>query len=152
MNLLPPSTFRQRRAALGAEVLAGTMTEATAVRKLTATGLRERTFVRSVMAEYATRSMQAWLKRHRELSTVPSEPSLFPELDLPRQLEISPGRFKPVADMTARDWDAAVVQAETKERNASGHAEMVRAARRQVHHLLLVDDELTTAQVLGRAA
>lgn len=76
---------------------------------------------------------------------------LFPGLDLPRYLEVAPGRFVDVAEMTGPDWDAAVVQAETKERNAAGHAAKVRAARAKVRDLL-TDDALTTAQVLGRAA
>ncbi len=148
----PPAKYRQELATVGELVLRGTATETVARARLLKAARKEKGFAARVLADYVARSLKTWLKDHRS----PSEEEaagqlLFPGLDLPRQLEVSPNRFKPVGDLTRADGTAARRQARTKADNAAGYADLLDRAWAAVEPLL-VDDELTTAQVLGRAA
>lgn len=144
-----PAKYRQELAAVGALVLSGTATEQVARERLLKAARGEKGFAVRVLAEYVARSLTRWLDDHR---VAPAEELagqlLFPGLDLPRQLELSPGRFKPLADLTRADWVAARRQARTKASNAAGYADMLDKAWSVVEPLL-TDDELTTAQVLA---
>lgn len=66
----------------------------------------------------------------------------LPFPDLPAHLEIAPGTFKHQGAMAMKDWNAAVVQAETKALNATGFAERVRRARDRAGQLLAGDQTL----------
>lgn len=147
----PPAKYRQELATVGELVLRGTTTQAAARARLLKTARREKGFAARVLADYVDRSLKRWLGDHGERPEEEVAGQLLLGLDLPRQLEVSPNRFKPVGDMTRGDWAAARRQARTKADNAAGYADLLDRAWAAVEHLL-TDDELTTAQALGRAA
>jgi hypothetical protein len=131
------------------KITAGTTTRAEAVRDL-------RAQLRAKGDVVVEGILDGWLNKRlgesgRVAAVPPEQLDLFPGLDLPQQLEVSPGRFKPVAVMTRGDWAAARLQARTKANNAAGYADALDKAWQRIERLL-VDDELTTAQVIGRAA
>lgn len=101
-------------------------------------------FTREIVANYVRRKLHAWLRQTVSADVSEAQLDLFPEL--PRRLEISPGRFADQAVMTGPDWDAALRQADTKAANANGFAEAVHRAYDKVRPLL--HDDLTTAEVL----
>lgn len=147
----PPQWFREQLATEGRQVLQHTITDEEAVVRLAKFALNkadedEPPFVHRVLADYVRRKLKNWLAQHRV--AVEGEPDdqldLFP--DIPRTLEVAPGRFVAQAFMTRRDWTAAVKQADTKASNASGHAEAIKRIADKVLPLL-TDDEQTTAEV-----
>lgn len=141
-----PKRIRQDVADQGAVVLAGRGQRDEAVSILVRRTLdREPVFVRDVLALVLGRVLDRWLVRHAAPAAEGAQLGLFP--DLPRLLEVAPGRFVDQAAMTRRDWDAARVQARTKAANAAGFADAVERAWEQVAPLL-TDDALTTGEVL----
>lgn len=148
----PPATYRQELAKVGALVLGGTATERVAAARLLKAARKEKGFAARVLADYVDRSLKRWLDEHRAPSAEEAAGQLlFPGLDLPRQLEVAPNRFKAIGDMTRADWQAARRQARTKADNAASYAGLLDEAWAKVEPLL-TDDALTTAQALGRAA
>lgn len=145
----PPAKYRQELAAVGALVLGGTATEQAATARLLKAARKEKGFAARVLEDYVGRSLKRWLDEHRAPSAEEASGQLlFPGLDLPRHLEVSPNRFKSIGDMTRGDWLAACRQARTKADNATGYADLLDEAYARVEHLL-TDDALTTAQVLA---
>lgn len=69
----------------------------------------------------------------------------LPFPDLPAWIEIAPALKRHQNAMNLKDWDAAVVQAETKATNAQGHLERVRRARDRARELLHGDETLGEA-------
>lgn len=101
-----------------------------------------RLFLRDVKRRFLRNQLKAWIAQHLATADEDEEsgqqPLPFP--DLPAILEIAPGTFRHQNVMTIKDWNAAVVQAETKAANAAGYLErVVRARDRAVE--LLSDDE-----------
>lgn len=148
----PPAKYRQELATVGELVLGGTSTEEAATAQLLKAARKEKGFAARVLADYVARSLKRWLDEHRAPSAQETAGQLlFPGLELPRQLEVSPNRFKPIGDLTRGDWVAARRQARTKADNATGYADLLDEAYERVEPLL-TDDALTTAQALRRAA
>jgi len=101
-----------------------------------------RLFTQEIHRRFLRNQLKAWIQSQLTAADDEEEngqqPLPFP--DLPALLEISPGTFKHQKVMNIRDWNAAVVQAETKAANAAGYLErVVRARDRAVE--LLTDDE-----------
>jgi len=149
----PPSWFKVHLAAIGGRVLEHAITEEQAAEDLTdQTFAREGgRFARDIVREYARKQIKNWLASHRVsgATTDDGQTDLFPEI--PRKLEVAPGRFVDQAFMTRRDWAAAVRQAETKASNANGHAEAVKRIADKVVPLLTSDDQ-TTGEVWSLVA
>jgi hypothetical protein len=142
-----PGWFAERLADVGAQVQSGELSIGEGADVLADVIGADPEAAHAVAAGYAARRLQPWTRSARHGVC---QPSLFP--DLPRLgvvLEISVGRFRPVAEMTASDWDTALKQIETKERSASAQAGRVRAAYARVRPLL-TDPRLTTADVARR--
>lgn len=100
---------------------------------------------RAVLRNFVRTQFGRWVKQQTAISSDPDldQPGLFPEL--PRVLEIGPGRFARIGVMTGTDWDRALKQAQTKASNAGSHHETIRAAYDKIRPLLT--GELTTADV-----
>jgi hypothetical protein len=152
-----PKWFKQHLATIGGRVLERESTEDQGADDLTDQIFdKGEGFARAIVREYARKQLKNWVTSHRRGTPVDEDTGqtdLFPQL--PRNLEVAPGRFAAQAVMTRRDWDAALKQAETKANNAGGHYEAVKQVYDQVRPLL-TSDELTTAEVwkstqLGRA-
>lgn len=91
-----------------------------------------RLFLQDVKRRFLRNQIKKWITS--QLSTVAEDdengqqPLPFP--DLPPHIEIAPGLFKHQNVMNEiRDWDAALLQAETKAGNAAGYLERIRRAR-----------------------
>lgn len=143
-----PAWFREQIATHGGRILAEEATEQEAIQ-----AVRERAwstspdFITHIFDEHTAKELRSWMSKRATADAASVEigqTELFP--DLPRVLEISPGRFVAQAVMTRKDWDRAAKQARTKAANADGYAEKVERARDQVVPLL-TDDSMTTADV-----
>jgi hypothetical protein len=91
-----------------------------------------RLFVRYLNRRYLRKQIKAWMNSHLATAAEDDESGqgTLPYPDLPAHIEIAPGLFKHQNAMNdIKDWDAALVQAEVKAANASGHVERVRRAR-----------------------
>lgn len=143
-----PSWFRERLADRGPLVLQEDITEEQAAAAIADLILsRDPVFAKAILAEYSRKKLEAWVASHRPASSVlgsNGQTDLFP--DLPRKVEVSPGRFAAQAVMTRHDWETAATQARTKANNADGFAEKIERARDLVVPLL-TDDSMTTADV-----
>jgi hypothetical protein len=147
-----PSWLAEQIAVEGRRVLAGDVTEDEAVASLTEQLLaREPRYVRSLVIRAILKALRAWRDERRRAAEAAAAGQLLLFADLPEALEVAPGRFVAQRAMRRRDWTAALVQARTKAANAAGYVEKLEAAYGLVEHLL-TDDELTTAEALGRAA
>jgi hypothetical protein len=146
-----PAWFRQQIATHGGQILTDSTTEDVSAQALAADVLtKDPAFAKAIIAEYARKKLEGWTSSHRPASVSTGEngqTDLFP--DLPRRLEVSPGRFAAQAVMTRHDWDTALKQAQTKEGNASGYRERVERAHDAIVPLL-TDDSMTTAEVWPR--
>jgi hypothetical protein len=141
----PPAWFADQLGGIAVRVGSLEITLAEGVDLLTQAILRDPDFCYSVAAMYAGRRLRALGRDDQDAG----QPTLFP--DLPKVgpvLEVSVNRFKPVAAMTAADWDGALRQIETKARSAEGKEEEVRAAYERVRPLLSGD--LVTADVVDQ--
>lgn len=146
-----PNWLRKELADQGALIKAGDTSDEKAAARLAEQILAKDTpLARFIIGTWVGRKLRPFLA---DASTGAGSPEsqlcLFP--DIPRRLEVSPGRFADQAVMTGHDWDAALKQAETKADNASGYAAAIRQAYEKVRPLL-TDDELTTADVWKAAA
>lgn len=143
-----PAWFREQIATHGGLILAEETTEQEAIQAVRDRALDTHPeFVTAIFDEHTAKELRAWMSKRAtsDATTVEiGQTELFP--DLPRVLEISPGRFAAQAVMTRKDWDRAAKQARTKAANADGYAEKVERARDQVVPLL-TDDSMTTADV-----
>lgn len=101
-----------------------------------------RLFTQEIHRRFLRGQLKAWITSQLAIAADDEEtgnqPLPFP--DLPALLEISPATFKHQNAMTIRDWNAAVVQAETKAANAAGHLERVVRARDRAVELLHADE------------
>lgn len=93
-----------------------------------------RLFLRDVKRRFLRNQIKAWIMGHLSTAVEDDEsgqqPLPFP--DLPPHIEIAPGLFKHQnAMMDIKDWNAALVMAETKAANSAGHLERIRRARDQ---------------------
>lgn len=148
----PPAWFREQLAGEGRRVLQRTVTDEEATVELTRTVLDrddrdDPPFTHRIIADYIRRQLKHWLAGHRGVTASDDEDGqldLFP--DIPRKLEVAPGRFVDQAFMTRKDWTAAVKQAKTKASNAGTYAESIERVAEKVLPLL-TDDEVTTAEV-----
>ena len=146
-----PQWFRELIASEGRRVLQRTVTDEEAATEITRAvfdkgDTDEPPFTHRIVADYVRRQLKTWLSGHRHIAD-DSDPDgqldLFPEI--PRRLEIAPGRFVDQAVMTRRDWTAAVKQAKTKASNAGAFADSIERIAEKVLPLL-TSDELTTAE------
>lgn len=151
-----PQWFRELLADEGTKIVDGESTLDEAVVRLTKQILGNQDddppFVHRLAADCARRQAEKWIRTHKRAGASDADDGqgdLFP--DLPRHLETAPGRFAAQAVMTGKDWDAALKQARTKASNAGGHYEAVKQAYDKVRPLLVTDD-LTTADVIGKLA
>lgn len=147
-----PQWFRELLAGEGRRVLQRTVSNEEAAAELARAVLDkddrdDPPFTRRIVADYVRRQLKSWLSG-RSLGTADGDPDgqldLFPEI--PRHLEVAPGRFVDQAAMTRRDWTAAIKQAKTKASNAGNFAGAIEQAAEKVLPLL-TDDTLTTADV-----
>lgn len=145
-----PKWFRELLAKEGTQILTRESTDEDAIARLTMCILdrqdEDPPFAHRLIAEHAGRQLKVWISQHQHAGATDDsgQLDLFP--DIPRKVEVSPGRFVDQAFMTRRDWTAAVRQAETKASNAGGFAEAIKRIADKVLPLL-TDDELTTADV-----
>lgn len=106
-----------------------------------------RLFTQEVHRRYLRGQLKAWISSQLAISADDEEsgqqPLPFP--DLPALLEIAPGTFKHQNTMAIKDWNAAVVQAETKASNAAGYLERVLRARDRALEVLHGDETLGEA-------
>lgn len=103
--------------------------------------------VRSIVYEYVGKKLRDWTTKYSRAlyeDSAPGQLDMFPEL--PRHVEVSPGRFADQAVMTARDWDNGLRQAQTKANNAGGYLQRYQEAYDKVRPLL-TNDDLTTSDV-----
>lgn len=141
--------LREKIATHGGFVLEGRITEEQAISNVASELLTERKDeARDIIRDILGRHLRTWIRMHERPSTSDAYDSgqldLFPEI--PRKVEVAPGRFVDQAFMTRKDWLAAIRQAETKASNAGGFAEAIKRIADKVLPLL-TDDELTTADV-----
>lgn len=144
----PPQWFRTLLAAECSRVLARAITDEEAAVRLINAVLRDSAFTQMIVAEHVRRQVKHWLASHRGAAADDGEDGqldLFP--DIPRNIEVAPGRFVAQGFMTRRDWNAAVKQAETKASNAGNFAEAIKRTAEKVLPLF-TDDEMTTAEAL----
>lgn len=147
-----PQWFRELIASEGRRILQRTVTDEEAATEVTRAvfdrdDTDEPPFTHRIVADYVRRQLKTWLSGHRHVAAgddPDGQLDLFP--DIPRKLEVAPGRFVDQAWMTRRDWSAAVKQAKTKASNAGGYADAIERIAEKVLPLL-TDDELTTADV-----
>lgn len=146
-----PHWFRQQIVAEGTRVNAQETSEEDAAVHLADQILaKDAPFARGIIIEFARKRLETWTASHKPTTALAADDGqmdLFPEL--PRRLEISPGRFAAQAVMTRHDWETALKQAQTKEGNASGYRERVERAHDAIVPLL-TDDSMTTAEVWPR--
>lgn len=143
-----PAWFRERLADRGPLVLQEDITEEEAAAAIADLILsKDQAFAKAIVCEFTRKKLETWISSHRPASpsvSTDGQMDLFPEL--PRKLEVSPGRFAAQAVMTRHDWETALKQAQTKEGNASGYRERVERAHDAIVPLL-TDDSMTTADV-----
>jgi hypothetical protein len=145
-----PKWFKEALADKGTKILAREITDTDAVTDLrTLVLMRDGgSFSLAIIDDYLTRQCKVWTTRHQVGPALGEDDSgqldLFPEI--PRQLEVAPGRFVDQAWMTRKDWTAAVKQAKTKASNAGNYAESIERVAEKVLPLF-ADDEQTTADV-----
>ncbi len=142
-----PGWLAERLADVGAQVLARELTVTEGAALLAGEIAADPGATLTVAAGYAA-------KRLRQLAKATTarggQLDLFPDLrGLGAVLEVSVNKFRPVAAMTGADWDGALRQIETKERNAIAQADRVRAAYARVR-LRLASPAMTTADVQAR--
>lgn len=101
-----------------------------------------RLFVAEIHRRFLRNQIKAWISSQLAIAEDDEEtgqqPLPFP--DLPALLEIAPATFKHQKAMTIKDWNAAVVQAETKATNAAGNLERIMRARDWAMELLHGDE------------
>lgn len=97
-----------------------------------------RLFTQEIHRSFLRRQIKAWIASQVAAAENDEEngQQTLPFPDLPPLLEIAPGTWKHQNSMAIRDWNAAVVQAETKATNAAGYLERVRRARDRAVELL----------------
>lgn len=93
-----------------------------------------RLFLRDVKRRFLRTQIKNWITSHLAAADEDDQhgqqPLPFP--DLPPIIEIAPGLFKHQNAMNdIRDWNAAVVQGQTKADNAAGYLERILRARDQ---------------------
>lgn len=91
--------------------------------------------------------LKTWIQSQVAVATDDEESgqSTLPFPDLPALLEIAVGTYRHQNAMTIKDWNAAVVQSETKATNAAGYAERVKRARDRAIEVLAGDETLGQA-------
>lgn len=144
-----PTWFKEQLALEGSRVLEREITDSDAAAAIVdQIFAKDQLFARRIVADYTTRQLRTWTNQHQIAMISADGPSvqyeLFPEI--PRRLEVAPGRFADQAVMNRQDWDNALRQAETKANNASGYAGSIRKAYDRVRPLF-TNDEQTTADV-----
>ncbi|HEY9524004.1 MAG TPA: hypothetical protein VIR33_12255 [Thermopolyspora sp.] len=146
-----PTWFREQIAAEGVRVNAGESSiDESSVHIAEQVAAKDSTLTKGIVIEFARKKLENWLASHRPSARRVEnngQLDLFP--DLPRKLEISPGRFADQAVMTRHDWDAALKQAQTKAGNAAKYASAIEQAHDEIVPLLK-NDTLTTADVWPR--
>ena len=144
MTRIPP-WFATRVADIGAQVRVGELSITQGAQVLAGEIAADPDATLAVAAAYAAKRLRPWTTppdRGIQLYLFADLPGLGPVL------EVAVSRFKRVEVMTGADWDGAMKQIETKERNASAQADRVRAAYARVRPLL-TDPETTTGMVAG---
>lgn len=143
-----PRWFKQELADQGGLILERAVTEEQAADTLAGQILaKDERFARQLVADYVRKQLRTWISQHAPAAALEdpdAQLDLFPEI--PRRLEVAPGRFADQAVMNRHDWECALRQAKTKASNASGYADAIRQAYDKVRPLL-TNDELTTADV-----
>ncbi|MFD0850830.1 hypothetical protein ACFQ07_01155, partial [Actinomadura adrarensis] len=90
-----PRWFRQELAQTGGLILEGAVTDEAAADKLTGQILaKDEPFARAVIGEYVRKQVKSWVASHRRVSSGDADggqTDLFPEI--PRKVEVAPGRF-----------------------------------------------------------
>jgi hypothetical protein len=101
-----------------------------------------RLFTQEILRRYIRNQIKAWISSQLAVAADDEETGqqTLPFPDLPALLEVSPGTFKHQNAMAIRDWNAAVVQAQTKAANAAGYLERVLRARDRALELLGEDE------------
>lgn len=97
-----------------------------------------RLYTQEIHRRHLRNQLKAWVNAQTAIAADDEETGTqtLPFPDLPPILEISPGTFRHQNAMSIRDWNAAVVQAETKAANAAGYLERVVRARDRAVQLL----------------
>jgi hypothetical protein len=144
-----PQWFKEQLAAEGGRVLEHETTDDAATDRLKNLIIfKYEPFNHAIVRGYVRKKLRDWTTQHTRGAYLAGDSSaqldMFPEL--PRHLEVSPGRFADQAVMTAHDWEGALRQAKTKSDNASGYVKRVQEAYDKVRPLL-TNDDLTTSDV-----
>lgn len=106
-----------------------------------------RLFTQEIHRRFLRAQLKAWIASQVAIAADDEETGqgTLPFPDLPPWLEIAPATRKHQNAMTIKDWNGAVVQAETKASNAAGYLERIIRARDRAVALLHGDETLGEA-------
>jgi hypothetical protein len=151
-----PQSFTEELGRAGWQVVGDDITRDEAATRLRAFALKRenRAFLADIVQGWMRLRVDSWVKSclgnltAEEIAATTGTLPL-PCLDLPALLETGPGRFVHQNSIVRADLRAAVVQAETKEGNASRHAARVRSLAARALPLM-TDDTITLAAIAGQ--